>query len=343
MQEARPFYTKFPYLGYIYNITNRSYSNYNSLQVSLTKRMSHGLAFTAGYTYGHGLDSGSLNRFGLNPQNSQNPAAGEYGSSDFDVRNRLTVTATYDLPGKKGYGQMLEGWQVNVIGTYATAQPWQTYDPSDNFSGTLQKTDRWNIFGNSADFFSSKNSIPDCTVNQPTAAGTPLLPFAPGNVSCTVTSIYGGISTPATAAQVNGCLTHSASSGAVGTPLDIGGCYISANGNSFITPPALGTFGDMGRNILRDSGFSDVDFSIFKNFTIKEHYGVQARWEVFNIFNHPIPANPSGASSFVNTNNQPGPGAVFGTSLLTPDFAAGNPLIGSGSQRVMQIGLKITF
>jgi len=28
---------------------------------------------------------------------------------------------------------------------------------------------------------------------------------------------------------------------------------------------------------------------------------------------------------------------------LTPDFAAGNPLIGSGSQRVMQVGLKISF
>jgi hypothetical protein len=238
---------------------------------------------------------------------------------------------------------MLEGWQVNGIGTYATPQPWQTFDPSDNFSGTAQRADRWNIFGNPADFQSGKNSIPDCTVNQPTAPGAPLLPFAVGDVSCTVTSIYGGISTLATAGQVNGCLANSATSGAVGTPLDTAGCYISANGNSYVTPPARGSFGDMGRNILRDSGFKDIDFSIFKNFKFKERYGVQARWEIFNIFNRPIPANPSGASSFVNTNNQPGPGAVLGASMLTPDFAAGNPLIGSGSQRVMQIGLKITF
>jgi hypothetical protein len=34
---------------------------------------------------------------------------------------------------------------------------------------------------------------------------------------------------------------------------------------------------------------------------------------------------------------------VFGASFFTPDFAAGNPLIGSGSQRVMQLGLKLTF
>jgi hypothetical protein len=337
MQESRPFYSKFPYLGYIYQITNRSYSNYNSLQVALTKRLSHGLAFTAGYTYGHALDSGSLNRFGLNPENSLNPAAGEYGSSDFDVRHRFTATATYNIPGVKGFGQLLEGWSINTIVTLASPQPWQTYDPADNFSGTGENTDRWNIFGNPADFPSGKNSIPDCTVNSPGTA------FVAGNVTCTVTSIYGAVSTPASSAQVSGCTSHSATSGAVGTPLAAAGCYISANGNSYITPPALGTFGNMGRNILHDSGFKDWDMSIFKNFTFHERYGIQARWEVFNILNHPVAANPSGASSFVNTDNSPGPGAVFGASFLTPDFAAGNPLIGSGSQRVMQVGLKLTF
>ena len=40
--------------------------------------------------------------------------------------------------------------------------------------------------------------------------------------------------------------------------------------------------------------------SIFENFTFKERYGIQASWEVFNILNHPITANPSGASSCVN-------------------------------------------
>ena len=99
----------------------------------------------------------------------------------------------------------------------------------------------------------------------------------------------------------------------------------------------------MGRNVLRDQGFKNWDVSIFKNFTFKERYGIQARWEIFNIANHPTAANPSGASSFVNTGNQLGPGAVFGASVLTPDFAAGNPLIGSGSERVMQVGLKLTF
>jgi len=346
-QEARPYFARFPYIGFINSVTNRSYSAYNSLQVTLTQRLSHGLLFNLGYTYGHGLDSGSLNRFGLNPQNSVNSVAGEYGSGDFDVRHRFTATATYNIPGIKGYGQLLEGWQINTIVTIASPQPWQIYDPADNFSGTNENADRWNIFGNPADFPSGKNSINDCTVNQPAPPSSgpalPLLPFAVGNVSCTVTSIYGGVTTPATAAQVNGCLNHSATSGAVGTPLDLAGCYISANGISYITPQAFGAFGNMGRNILRDSGYKNWDLSIFKNFTFKEHYNIQARWEVFNVLNHPIAANPYGASSAVLTNNSPGPNAVFGASMLTPDFAAGNPLIGSGSQRVMQVGLKIGF
>jgi hypothetical protein len=106
---VRPFASQFPYLGFINFASNDSRSNYDSLQATLTKRVSHGLNFTAGYTYGHGLDNGSLNRFGNVPQNSSTPNA-EYGDSDFDIRHRFTLTAGYAIPGRKGFGQLLEGW-----------------------------------------------------------------------------------------------------------------------------------------------------------------------------------------------------------------------------------------
>ena len=64
------------------------------------------------------------------------------------------------------------------------------------------------------------------------------------------------------------------------------------NGKSVMVPPKPGTFGTMGRNIFRDSGFKNVDFSVFKNFTFKERYNAQFRVEFFNMFNHPIIANP---------------------------------------------------
>ena len=58
---VRPYAAGFPYLHFINQVSNGSYSKYNSLQVTLTKRLSQGLSFLAGYTYGHGLDNGSLN------------------------------------------------------------------------------------------------------------------------------------------------------------------------------------------------------------------------------------------------------------------------------------------
>jgi hypothetical protein len=328
-QEARPYYTKYPYLGFINQITNHSYSRYNSIQVTLTKRMSHGLSLTTGYTFAHGKDTGSLNRFGNLPQDSRNPKA-EYGDSDTDVRHRLTVTATYNIPGIKGFGQLLEGWQLNTIVTYQTAQPWIAYDTGDNISGTFENTDRWNISGNPLDFPSGKNSIPQCTGFD---GGTN------ANVSCTVvTGVYGGVTTPATAAQVSGC-TGAASS--VATLVSFG-CYPSANGKSFITPPALGQFGNMGKNIFRDTGFRNLDLSVFKNFKFKDRYGVQLRLETFNTLNHPTVANPWGSGSWLNSGNSLGSGGL-GATNATPDVGYGNPLIGSGSARDVQLGLKVTF
>jgi hypothetical protein len=112
-----------------------------------------------------------------------------------------------------------------------------------------------------------------------------------------------------------------------------------------MTPNAFGQFGNMGRNMFRDSGFKNVDFSIFKTFTFKERFGAEFRWEIFNIFNHPIFANPYGSSntSFLGADPSKANGTAFGCGCSTPDVAAGNPLIGSGSSRVMQLGLKLTF
>jgi len=333
VQEARPFYSKFPYLGFINYATNKSHSRYDSVQLSLNKRMSHGLSFSAGYTYAHGLDNGSLNRFGGLPQNSNNTQA-EYASSDFDIRHRATLTVTYNIPGIKGFAQLLEGWQINSIVNVQTAQPWTAWDSGDNLSGTGENADRWDIFGNPADFPSSKVSIPYCGGFDGT------LNPAQSGVSCTITSVYGGVSpTFATSAAVAGCTSHAPSA----STLQSAGCYVSANGNSFLVPPALGTYGNMGRNIFRDSGLRTVDLSVFKNFKFKERYGAQFRFEAFNIANHPTAANPYGASSFVNSGDAFQGGGPLGFAGLTPDWAAGNPLIGSGSQRVIQLGLKLTF
>ena len=115
------------------------------------------------------------------------------------------------------------------------------------------------------------------------------------------------------------------------------------SGNSVMTPPRAGTFGTMGRNIFRDSGFKNVDFSVFKNFKFNERWNAQFRAEFFNLFNHPNIANPYGSANGSKLGWDPsGPGS-FGSGAATPDVAAGNPFLGSGSPRVLQLGLKLQF
>ena len=97
----------------------------------------------------------------------------------------------------------------------------------------------------------------------------------------------------------------------------------------------------MGRNIFRDTGFRNVDFSLAKNFKWGEHFGLQGRVEFFNIFNHPNFANPFGGQNGW-AHNDPSTGS-FGCSCATPDVAASNPVIGSGGSRAVQLGLKLTF
>ena len=49
---------------------------------------------------------------------------GDRGLSNFDVRHRFTGTLTYALPGRKGFGQMLEGWKMTSIVSISGAGPW---------------------------------------------------------------------------------------------------------------------------------------------------------------------------------------------------------------------------
>jgi hypothetical protein len=58
------------------------------LQVTLTKRYSHGLYLLAGYTYGHAIDTATSNLAGV-PPDSNNYSA-ERGNGDYDIRHRFS-------------------------------------------------------------------------------------------------------------------------------------------------------------------------------------------------------------------------------------------------------------
>jgi hypothetical protein len=318
-QNARPFNATFPFLAQIFQMGNIYRSNYNALQTTLTSRNFHGLTMVAGYTYSHALDQVGANwDFGAGsglPTDSTHTNR-EYASSDFDMRHRFTLSLNYLLPGKDGYGQLLKGWQLNSIISLYGAQPFGVMDAGTDVSGTGELiSDRWDFFGNTKDFKSTPVGIPFFA-----GSGDPA---NPSNAAC-----------GAAASKLDGGVIGNAS-----YALAAFGCY--AAGNSVLVPPPLGTFGTMGRNIFRDTGFKNVDLSVAKNFKWGDRFGAQFRAEFFNIFNHPNFANPFGGQNGW-AHNDPSTGS-FGCSCATPDVAASNPVIGSGGSRAVQLGLKLTF
>jgi hypothetical protein len=156
----RPFGTRFPFLRYINFLENGYTSIYHGLQVSATQRSWHGFSYVLGYTWSHAIDDASLNR-APQPQNSFNPAA-ERGNSDLDVRNRFTFSTTYDIPGRKGFGQLLEGWQLNSIVVIQGGLPWTAFDFGDDVSKTGEFADRWDLKPGV-----TVGSLPGFTVNKP--------------------------------------------------------------------------------------------------------------------------------------------------------------------------------
>jgi hypothetical protein len=90
-------------------------SNYNSLQASLNKRFSQGIAFVAAYTWSRALDRGA----GLTPfLDNLNPAA-NYGPANFDQNQVLTISHNIRLPFGAGTRFLNHGWISRVVG------PWQ--------------------------------------------------------------------------------------------------------------------------------------------------------------------------------------------------------------------------
>jgi hypothetical protein len=84
--------------------------------------------------------------------------------------------------------------------------------------------------------------------------------------------------------------------------------------------PTNFAYGNEGRNLLHGPGAATVNFSMFKNFPIKERLKFQFRFESFALFNHTNFGNPSatfGTSSFGNITSATGNRNIqFGAKLV---------------------------
>ena len=355
IQAGRPFNSRFPYLNYIPQIFSGYNSNYNGLQVTATQRNSHGLSFTAGYTYSHALDMASDNwgnTLQIPSNNNGNVKKELYGSSNFDIRQRFTFSVTYALPGIKTPGHFLEGWSINSIATVQTGTPWFMGDATTDFSGTGEiaeptsaRGEQWNFYGNANDFQAVHGLTPG-TLGPNNLNPKGGIPFFAPNCNPAIAPCNPAVpSTNNAACNAKArALDGGAATGLAQAALSNLGCY-AVNG-SILIPPAFGTLGNLGRNPFRDTGFKNVDFSVTKVFKFKERLTAQFRAEFFNIFNHPNFANPYGGPGGPTASLDPSAGVggtPFAYSSATPDAASSNPVLGSGGARAIQLGLKFIF
>jgi hypothetical protein len=113
------------------------------------------------------------------------------------------------------------------------------------------------------------------------------------------------------------------------------------NGTSYLNPaafrlPGEGQFGSLGRGLIRMPSRKNIDFSVNKNWRIKERYGVQFRTEIFNVFNRVNYVSLQTADLAFQNNSTD---ANFGKSNAS-GFGVFNRDAGP---REIQFGFKFTF
>ncbi len=262
-----------PFIGYDPNSQfneGAGISNYDALQLGLTKRMKNGLTLSGSYTWSHALDEQSgLGLFfnGNSPTNLKSA----YSSADFDRTHVITISYRYQFPtvarATGAWNYVVNGWGFSGITVAESGQPYSVYD----YTGGAGS-----IYWGAGD---------DQVTN-------PIIPV-------------GGVGATSTKVQLQGTLGVNPgkpvlNAAAFGLPLlqpgqdGVPPCDpVTAACDSYET-----SYGDTGRNIFRGPFQSRFDFGIFKNFKITERFNLRFDAQSFNIFNHPSFDTPNNDVKF---------------------------------------------
>jgi hypothetical protein len=246
-----------PYIGYDMNsvlYVAGGVSNYNALQLQAHKRLSHGLQFTAAYTWSHALDEQSGLGLFFTGNNPLTPRA-NYASSDFDQTHVFLINYSYTLPSltkSKALGEVVNGW---VIGGQTVAQSGQPYSVYD-FSGSVGSL-----------YLGTDDEI-----------GNPIVPLLPG-ITPKQAELQGttGVNPNKPVLNAADFAPQFVQPGTNGVPAcDSSGC------DEFES-----LYGTSGRNIFRGPFQVRFDMSLAKEFSLTERFRLRFEADAFNMFNHP--------------------------------------------------------
>ena len=243
------------------NITNQetsANSNYNSLQMTVSKRFSDGLYFQNAYTWSHCIDNSS----GLRSNTRFNNPRADRGNCEQDIRHRNVLSYIYELPFHKSQsgfaGKVLGGWQISGVTVLETGLPFNITEPTDR-SLTGAGSDRPDFVGGTLQFFDPRN---------------------------TNTSLG-----PNTTAPTN---NHAFNGTGGGTGTAASNPFFRRVGSSASLAGGGGRFGNLGRNVFHGPGDINFDVTLMKRTKIGENKIIEFRSEFFNVFNHANFGNPNG-------------------------------------------------
>jgi hypothetical protein len=143
---ANACFRPFPAFAGISGSTYNAISNYDSLQLQITKRYSYGLTFNVNYVWSHLLDEQDSSGWGstAGPQNWQigNDPGANYSNSNFDTRHAFKGYVVYELPvgiGKTYLTNMnpavdavLGGWKISSTFVTQSGNPFTMWDSQNN-------------------------------------------------------------------------------------------------------------------------------------------------------------------------------------------------------------------
>jgi hypothetical protein len=102
-------------------------------------------------------------------------------------------------------------------------------------------------------------------------------------------------------------------------------------------------FGDAGRNTVRGPHFTDSDMYLTKRFTIAEGLTLRFDTQLFNAFNHPNFALPSGVEAGVPGESIPAKFGTLESTISPPTGLLGVGLGGDSSPRMIAFQARIEF
>ena len=296
-----------PYIGYApAGLQATSYdgsSNYNSLQITVRKSLTHGLTLQGSYTW-----SKSLSDVLVDSSNSNNAGnlAQQYGATYYNRPQRFIINYSWQIPTGNLRGPAkaaLGGWTLSGVTTIQDGVPFTFVDGN---AGTAYGT---NGTGTTSGFGRAQMCPGMTYANIAT----------PGGIESRLGGYSGG----------PGYFNSSAFCPAPAIMPD--GVTVTSQA---ACPACATLFGNSGIGILPGPGQFNFDSTLSKQFKASERINVQFRAEFFNLLNHPQfngispGSGTGGTTSFLPQPLNPGSSTITQTSV--------NP-------RVLQLGLKLLF